>query len=333
MLNNINILDIQKANQIIAPYIHKTPIIKSDSLNHMLGHEIYFKAESLEKTGAFKIRGVLNCFLQEREKKEINKIVCYSSGNHAQAVAHVAGEVGKINAEIYMDKSCSPLKQNSVKKHGANLILTETRIQADQLSHEAGSKDGVLCIPPSDNDLVIAGAATLAYEAIEQADIDFDAIFAPIGGGGLVSGTLISTKHLLPSCLVIGAEPEIANDAYLSKKLGHIHRFPNSPNTIADGLRTLALSPRTFEYIKRIDDIIISNEEEIIYWAAWLNHLLKFLCEPSSAVAMSAAYKWLSKQHTAKKILITISGGNIDQETLNIMWQKDRLSIPPENLS
>lgn len=329
----INYSDIELAAKIISPYLHYTQIMKSDSLNAMLGHDLHFKAESLQKTGAFKVRGVLNCYLQEREKREINKIVCYSSGNHAQAVAYVAGEVGNIQAEIYMDKSCTLLKQNSAKKYGGRVILTDTRQEAESLSFAAGQEKGTLFIHPSDNDLVIAGAGTLVRETILEQNTEYDAIFLPIGGGGLISGSLIAAKTLLPNTKIIGGEPLIANDAYISRTQGKIFKFDQSPMTIADGLRTLALSKRTFSYIQNVDDIITPDEEDILFWTAWLNHLLKVACEPTSAVAMCAANQWLSKQNSLKKILVVISGGNVDQETLNKIWSEDRLKKSPTRIT
>jgi threonine dehydratase len=324
----ISLEQIETALRRISPWLVKTPIITSAYLNNCLGHNIFFKAESLQLTGSFKIRGVLNAII-ESKSKNIKNFSCYSTGNHGLALAWAAREFGA-DAQIFMPSYTSTLKQNIVKSYGANLHLTRTRQLAETKAKEMGKQKGVMFLPPSDNDSVISGAATLLYESLLQEQLIPDAVFTSIGGGGLISGTYATAFHKLKKCIIIGAEPELAQDAYLSKKNEKIYRFKESPQTIADGLRTLGISERTFEYIKKIDDIILSSEDEIIYWTAWLEHLLKISCEPSSAVAMSAAFKWLTTQKTKRDILVMISGGNLDQEMFKKVWKQDHLSIIPK---
>ena len=324
----ITLEEISIAMARISPYILKTPLIFSEFLNEALGHKIYFKAESLQHTGSFKVRGILNTLIANQNSK-FKKITCYSTGNHGLALAW-AGSKFRTNIEVYMPTYTSSLKQNTVKEYGAKLILTRTRDLAELGAKQAGSEKGAFFLSPSDNDLVISGASTLLYESLQQENLKPDAVFASIGGGGLVSGTYATAHHLLKKCQIIGSEPELANDAFLSKKNDKIFRFTESPQTIADGLRTLGITERTFEYIKKLDDIILSTEEEIIYWTAWMDYLLKISCEPSSAVAMSAAFKWLSKQKTKKTILVMISGGNVDQSMQKKIWKQDHLITPPQ---
>ena len=326
----IELEKIIEAYARIAPHLVRTPIFSSEFLNQQLGHNIFFKVESLQKTGAFKIRGVLNKLLS-LDLKKIHKIICYSTGNHGLALAW-AGNKLSVETEIYMPKYTSVLKQNMVKDYGAELILTETREQAEELARLSGSKANCLFLSPSDDDEVIAGAGTLFYEAIQQLEIVPDAVFASIGGGGLISGTFSVAKQLAKRCAVIGGEPEEANDAYLSKQSGQIFRFTDSPKTIADGLRTLGLSARTFEYIQKLDDLILSTEDEIIYWTAWLGHLLKVSVEPSCAVGRSAAYQLLKEKKQFMKVVVLVSGGNLDQEMMKAVWNKDHLTILPKFL-
>jgi threo-3-hydroxy-L-aspartate ammonia-lyase len=158
---------------------------------------------------------------------------------------------------------------------------------------------------------------------------EVDAVFAPCGGGGLLSGTYISTRSLSPKAEIIGAEPLAGNDAAQSRRIGSIQKLLSSPNTIADGARTLEVGDITFEYIKQLSDIYEIDEDRIIYWAQWLVHLLKLQVEPTSAMAMEAAFKWLSHQKSKKRILIILSGGNTDQATSQKIWEKDYLSVIP----
>jgi threonine dehydratase len=326
----IELEKIKQAYARVKPHLVQTPIFFSEFLNSQLGHNIVFKVESLQKTGAFKIRGVMNTLLS-LDLKKIKKITCYSTGNHGLALAWAGKKLG-VETEIYMPIYTSVLKQNIVKDFGANLIITETRNQAEELARKHGNHDSCFFLSPSDDNLVITGAATLLYETSHQLSFHPDAIFAAIGGGGLISGTYCAAQHLYPNSIVIGGEPEVANDAYLSRKNGNIFRFDDSPKTIADGLRTLGLSERTFQYIKQIDDIILANEDQIIYWTAWLEHLLKVSVEPSCAVAMAAAYEWLGNQQGRKNILVMISGGNLDQEMMKTVWRDDHLTILPGSI-
>lgn len=312
---------ILQALNRVKPYINFTPVIESKELNKMLGHKIIFKAESLQVTGAFKVRGVLNTLLSLKEENILpKKIVAYSSGNHARAIAWATNEVMDIEAEIYMHKSTSISKQNAIKALGANLVITETRIEAEQNARKIGNLENNYFMHPSDNDLVITGAATLAYETFGQINETPDAIFAACGGGALLSGTYLGTKahgDRLKAAKIFACEPSIANDASRSFNLGKIVGFEESPLTIADGLRTLKVSERTFKFLQQLDGFIEVSEEEIRYWTAWLHKLLSIPCEPTAAIAMSGAFNWLKLQQKPQTVLVILSGGNLDSE-LNI---------------
>jgi threonine dehydratase len=319
---------ILAAHSRINPFIKKTPILSSKELNNMLGHEVIFKAESVQVTGSFKVRGVLNAFLSLVEQnKTPKKLVAYSSGNHAKAIAWLGSEVAKIPTEIYMHESASKSKQEITKELGAELIITKTRNEAEKQAKAKGMEPGCYFLHPSDNDLVIAGAATLTYEALQEIDQPLDAVFAGCGGGALLSGTYLGITHSNHSCKIFAAEPRIANDASRSYKLGKIVGFDESPATIADGLRTLKVSERTFKYLQKLNGFIEASEEDILYWSVWLNNLLPVPCEPTAATAMASAFRWLKQQKSKQRVMVILSGGNIDQEILDLLQNSNNLDL------
>jgi threonine dehydratase len=321
-------VDIKQAKANIAHYLDNTPLISSTTLNHLLGHNIYFKIDALQKTGAYKVRGVLNHILNLKAKNQLpKKIVCYSTGNHGIGVSWVAQQLN-LEARVYLPKYTARVKYNAIKFYGSEVIETESRIDAEIMSKK-DVKHGYYFLHPSDSDTTIAGAGTLCYEALLEIQSKPDAIFASIGGGGLISGTLIARNLLSPSSLVFGVEPSIADDAYISKRDGKIFAFEHSPKTIADGLKTLRISDRTFEYIKKIDGIYRVEEELICYYTAWLIHLLKVTVEPSCAINLAGAVEWLRYQKDRKNILILISGGNIDPSLYKILYDSNYLDFPP----
>jgi threonine dehydratase len=319
---------IEIAHARIKQHLHETPILHSETLNEMLGHEIYFKVESLQKTGAFKVRGALNHLMTLKEQGNLPaKVVAYSTGNHGIGLAWVARHLG-IHARIYLPDHTSLVKQQAAKYYGAEVIYTKTRAEAEERTKLDG-ENGFYYMHPSDNDLTIAGAGTLCYEALRQADFKPDVIFASCGGGGLLSGTYLAKELLSPQSLLFGTEPRAANDAYLSVKDGKIFRFLDSPDTIADGLKTLGVSERTFKYLQKLDGIYLGDEKDIYYWTAWLIHLLKCAVEPSAALNMIGVCQWLAAQKDRKKVLVMISGGNIDPVLYREIWREDYLLTSP----
>ncbi len=324
----LTIEDIRKAKRRIDPYIHHTPIFTSQLLNSWLGHEIYFKAESLQKVGAFKVRGGCNTvsWLIENDMKT-TRIVANSSGNHAQAVAWAASQFG-IPSTIFMPKTASSVKIQATKAYGAEIVLCETRAQTDEWVEEASKEEGTYWIPPFNHEQVISGQGTAVFEAISEIG-EIDAVFAPCGGGGLASGSLVATRGLLSQAKVIGAEPLAGNDAAQSVRTGKIVRLPDQPKTLADGAMTLAVGDITFEYLKKLDDILEIDEEPMVYWSQWLSHLLKLRVEPTSAMAMEAASQWLKHQQGKKKVVIVLTGGNIDQAKMAKIWENNYLDHQP----
>ncbi|UJH66746.1 serine/threonine dehydratase [Allomuricauda sp. SCSIO 65647] len=325
----LTLSDIEDANRRIGPYINHTPILSSSLLNMWLGHDIFFKCENFQKVGAFKARGGVNAVSWSLENGERPKrLVANSSGNHAQAVAYAAKQFD-IPATIFMPKYSSKVKIQATEGYGANVVLSETRDITDELVREAAMEEGVFWVPPYNHGQVICGQGTSAYEAFCEVK-DIDAVFAPCGGGGLLSGTYIAAKGLSPKTKVIGVEPFNANDAAESLRKGSIQRLSGVPNTLADGAMTMAVGDITFEYLKKLDDFYEIEEEHIVYWTQWLTHLLKCRIEPTSAMTMEAVCRWLKSQKTKQRVLVIISGGNIDQVTTSRIWERDRLQRPPK---
>ena len=327
-MRNLKLIDVENAMVRISKYVNSTPIITSSWLNQQLGHKLYFKAESFQKIGAFKARGACNTISWLIANKQRPKhIVSNSSGNHAQAVAWAASQFG-ISATIYMPATASGIKIQATKSYGAEVVLCETRTVADEFVEREAKKEGVYWLPPYNHEQVISGQGTAAYEALKELG-EVDAVFAPCGGGGLLSGTLIATRGLTGKASVIGTEPSNANDAAESLKKGSIQRLFTAPNTIADGAMTMSVGELTFRYLKQLDDFYEVSEEQIIYWTQWLNHLLKIRIEPTSAMTMGGVVQWLKKQKSSKKILIILSGGNIDPITELKVWKTDYLKFLP----
>lgn len=316
------------AHRRIGPHITRTPLVTSSLLNQWLGHRIHFKAECLQKVGAFKARGACNAIAWQIENgSNPRRIVANSSGNHAQAIAWAARLFG-IPATVYMPANVSGVKARATASYGAEVVLCEDRHEADARVADAAAEDGVVWIPPYNDQQVILGQGTAVYEALSDLG-DVDAVFAPCGGGGLLSGSLIAARGLCPWARVIGAEPLNANDAAESLRTGSIQRLTRPPDTLADGAMTLAVGDITFGYLKQLDGFYEIEEEAIAYWCQWLNHLLKVRVEPTSALGMAAASRWLAAQDGPKTVLVVLSGGNIDQTTAQALWRRDHLTSRP----
>jgi threonine dehydratase len=308
----VNFLDIKAAHDRIKDWVNSTPILTSRTLNRLVNASISFKCENFQRAGAFKFRGAYNTISQlTREEKE-KGVIAHSSGNHAQALA-LAAKLSSIPCVIVMPENSTKVKIDATKGYGAQVVMCGPKLEdRENTTQELIDKHGYTLIHPYDNENIIAGAGTACYELIQEVG-ELDFVFCPIGGGGLISGTSIAAKGLLPNVKVIGCEPEKANDAYRSFTSGHL--VPNtSIDTIADGLRT-SLSERTFGYIiNNVDQIITVTEEEIIDAMRFLWERLKIVVEPSGAVSLAGI---LTKKIDIenKKVGIIISGGNIDLES------------------
>ncbi len=303
--------DVTAAAQRIAPHVHHTPVFRSRLLDEWLGGPVVLKAEHLQRIGAFKARGAMNAVLQLSERAAAAGVVAHSSGNHAQALALAAG-VRQIPATIVMPVNAPGVKKAAVAGYGAAIVEcepTQTAREAEVARIIADT--GATEVHPYDNDLIIAGAATAAMELLRQVP-DLDTIVAPVGGGGLLSGTCIAAHGIDEHVRVVGAEPLGADDAARSLRAGRPLPQPD-PQTIADGLRT-GLSERTYAIIaEHAEDILTVTEEAIVEAMRFVWTRTKLLIEPSAAVAVAAVRTGdFSSQHTG----IILSGGNVDLDAL-----------------
>ena len=330
-MSSVTFADVQTAEKRIHSFINKTPVLESQLLNNWLGHKLFFKAECFQKTGAFKLRGALNMMLKAKEEGRLgSQVVASSSGNHAQAVAYAAKILG-VKATIYSAQNISKVKAAATAYYGATLDLSASRKEADEKVAEAASEEGVLWMPPFNHNDIIAGQGTAALEAFGQTG-EVDSVFAPVGGGGLISGSLISTRALFPKASIIGVEPLAANDAAESLRTGVIQSLPEQPNTLADGAATLQVGEKTFPHLQALDGFYEVDEIKIAYWTQWLQHLLKIHVEPTCAMSMGAVVEWLKSQTSEQKVLVMLSGGNIDQQNMLKIWQYDHLQKAPSLL-
>ncbi len=314
---------ILEAHARIATRIHRTPVLTSASLDAMSGAHLFFKCENLQKTGSFKIRGASNAILSLSEKEAAHGIVTQSSGNHGAAVACAAGWRG-VPAFIVMPKNAPAVKVRAIEAYGGKITFCEPKVSSrNEVCARVQSETGAVLIHPFDNDQIIAGQATAAKELLEEIP-DLDAVFAPVSGGGLLSGTCLGAKGLHPGIRVFGCEPERADDAYRSLSTGTLQSLESS-DTIADGLRA-SLAPRTFAILRdNVEGILLASEEEIIAAMRTVWERMKIIIEPSSAVAIAPLLKPGTvatldlpprRDAAPPKLGVILSGGNVDLSSL-----------------
>ncbi|HXN29409.1 MAG TPA: pyridoxal-phosphate dependent enzyme [Candidatus Acidoferrales bacterium] len=304
---------IRAAHRLIAPRIHRTPVITCASLDHIAQAQLFFKCENLQKTGSFKIRGASNAVLSLTDEQAKFGVAAPSSGNHAAALSQAARWRG-IPAYIVMPRNSSPAKKSAVKAYGGQITECEPNMASrEAVVAELIRRTGAHLVHPYNDARVIAGQGTAALELLEEIP-DLDAVITPASGGGLLSGTAIAAKSLRPAIRVIGAEPRNADDAYRSLASGKIEAAATT-ETMADGLRA-TLCPLTFSILReKADEISLVTEEEIVQAMLLLWERTKLVVEPSGAVAAVPAL--FGKIGAAgKKIGIILSGGNLDLRKL-----------------
>lgn len=306
--------DIIEAHKLIKPYIHHTPVLTSQSINRIIGAEIFFKCENLQKTGAFKFRGASNAIFSLTENEAVKGVGTHSSGNHAAALAHAASLRG-IKAYIVMPSNAPEIKKKAVSGYGGEITFCEPTLQARESTLETIVKEkGIIVIHPYNNPKVIAGQGTAALELMNDIK-DIELVMSPVGGGGLLSGTAISVKSLNPGCRVIAAEPAGADDAFQSFHAGYIIPSVN-PKTIADGLLT-SLGELNFSIIREnVDDIVTVSEQAIIDAMRLIWERMKIIIEPSSAVPLAALLQNKIDCKKYRRIGIILSGGNVELSKL-----------------
>jgi threonine dehydratase len=309
----ITVSDIHQAAKRVRPYAHHTAVLTSASLDQRVGAQVYLKCENFQRVGAFKFRGACNAVFSLSEKEASRGVSTHSSGNHAQALA-LAAKLRGIPAYIVMPDNAPAVKKAAVAGYGGKITFCEPTLEArEAMLAKVVEATGSEVIHPYNNERVIAGQGTVALELLEDVP-DLDVIVAPVGGGGLLSGTSIAAVGLKPGIRVIGAEPEMADDAYRSIQTGEIIPSTN-PKTIADGLLT-SLGTMTFPIIReRVERIVTVTETGIIEAMKFVWERAKIVIEPSAAVAV--AVLWERKiDLSGLKVGIILSGGNVDLEKL-----------------
>ncbi len=302
--------DVIAAAGRIAGHAHRTPVLTSRTANEQLGAQLFFKAENLQRMGAFKFRGAYNALAKFDAAQRKAGVVAFSSGNHAQAIALSAKLMG-IPATIVMPLDAPAAKVAATRGYGAT-VVTYDRYKEDreQIGRDLAEKHGLTLIPPYDHADVIAGQGTAAKELFEEVG-ELDVLFVPLGGGGLLSGSALSTRALSPRCKLFGVEPEAGNDGQQSFRSGSIVHI-DTPQTIADGAQTQHLGHLTFPIIRRdVDDILTVSDAQLVEEMRFYAARMKIVAEPTGALSLAAA-RAMKDQLQGKKVGILISGGNVD---------------------
>ena len=309
----LTLQDIHAAAERIQPYVHRTPVLTNQSLNERVGAQVFLKCENLQKVGAFKFRGACNAVFSLSDEEAKSGVATHSSGNHAQALA-LAAKLRGIPAFIVMPENAPAVKKAAVAGYGGHITFCEPTLEAREATlTKVVGLTAANVVHPYNDERVIAGQGTAALEFLEEVH-DLDVIVTPVGGGGLLSGTSIAATETKPGIRVIAGEPEMADDAYRSMRVGEI--LPAlKPQTIADGLLT-SLGTLTFPLIQqRVEQIVTVSEQGIIDSMKFIWERAKIVIEPSAAVAVGVL--WEKKiDLTGLNVGIILSGGNVDLEKL-----------------
>ena len=301
--------DVLAASERIHAYIHRTPVLTSSYLNQLTGAEIFFKCENLQKVGAFKARGACNAVFGLSDVDAAKGVATHSSGNHAGALSYAAAKRG-IAATVVMPYTAPAAKKAAVQSYGGKIIECEpTQAAREAALEQVVADSGADAVHPYDDARVIAGQATCVLELHQQID-DLDAVVAPIGGGGLISGTCLALSTLAPTTRIYAAEPANADDAWRSLKAGEIIE-QDAQQSVADGLKT-NLKPRTWHFVsKHVEDILLASEEEILdaMYLTW--ERMKIIIEPSSSVPLAVILK-NRDLFRGQRLGVIITGGNVD---------------------
>lgn len=302
--------DVVAASERIAGVAHRTPVLTSSTADAALGAEIYFKCENFQRMGAFKFRGSYNALMKFSPAQRKAGVVAFSSGNHAQGIALSARLLG-IPATIVMPHDAPAAKVAATRGYGAQVVIYDRyKEDREQIGRDLAAKHGLTLIPPYDHEDVIAGQGTAAKELFEEVGL-LDYVFAPLGGGGLLSGTALATRALSPGARLYGVEPEAGNDGQQSFRSGAIVHI-DTPKTIADGAQTQHLGNLTFPIIQRdVDDILTASDEQLRAEMRFFAERMKMVVEPTGCLGLAAA-RAMKAQLQGKRVGIIISGGNID---------------------
>ncbi len=304
--------DVLSAAAHIAPQAHRTPVLRSRRINESVGADVVFKCENFQRMGAFKFRGAFNALSRFTPGQRRSGVVTYSSGNHAQAIA-LAARLLDIPATIVMPHDAPASKVAATEGYGGQVVrydrYTEDR---EEIGRALAADRGLTLIPPYDHPHVIAGQGTAAKELFEEVG-DLDALFVPLGGGGLLSGTALSARALSPGCALYGVEPEAGDDGRRSLREGSIVHI-DTPKTIADGAQTQHLGAHPFEIIRReVDDIVTATDADLVDAMRLFGSVMKIVVEPTGCLGL-AAVRNLAAELGGKQVGVIVSGGNVDLE-------------------
>ncbi|KWF98891.1 serine dehydratase [Burkholderia cepacia] len=304
--------DVAAAAARLEGHAHRTPVMTSRTIDEALGAQVFFKCENLQRMGAFKFRGAFNALSRFDAEQRRNGVVAFSSGNHAQAIALSARILG-IPATIVMPQDAPAAKIAATRGYGGNVVTydryTEDR---EQIGRDLAARHGLTLIPPYDHPDVIAGQGTAAKELFDEVG-PLDAVFTPLGGGGLLSGTALATRALSPHATLYGVEPEAGNDGQQSFRSGAIVHI-DTPRTIADGAQTQHLGNLTFPIIRRdVDDILTATDAELVDCMRFFATRMKIVVEPTGCLSF-AAVRRMKDALQGKRVGVVISGGNVDLE-------------------
>ncbi len=305
--------DMLTAHERIKPHIHRTPVCTSDYLNELTGAQLFFKCENFQKAGAFKVRGATNAVFGLSEEAARNGVCTHSSGNHALSLSYAAGRRG-IPCNVVMPRTAPQAKKDAVIGYGGTITecAPSTSSREEVFATVQGMTGGNF-VHPYNDPRVIAGQATCSRELIEQTD-GVDMVVAPIGGGGMISGTCLTLTNMAPGTQIIAAEPEQADDAYRSFKAGYIIA-DDAPDTVADGLK-VPLKDLTWHFVSsHVTDILTASEQEIIDAMKLIWKRMKIIVEPSSAVPLATILKNRDR-FVGKRVGVIITGGNVDLDAL-----------------
>lgn len=309
----VTFTDIQAAAERIRGVAQITPVFHSRLFDQMVGREVYFKGEHLQRTGSFKFRGAYNRLVQLNHAERERGVVAFSSGNHAQGVA-LAAQLLSIPATIVMPNNAPPVKIAATKSYGATVRLYDPATESrEAIGQQFADEYGMTLVPPFDDERVIAGQGTGALELMQQVS-ELDTLVVPIGGGGLISGWAIAAKSINPAIKVIGVEPVGADDVAQSLEHGSIVTIA-PPTTIADGVRTLAPSQLTFGLIQQyVDEVVLVNDEQIMQAMRWIMLTMKQVVEPTGALTAAAIIAGCAKH--GLRVGTVLCGGNVAPDML-----------------
>lgn len=302
--------DVVSAAGQIEGHALRTPVLTSAALDAETGAQFFFKAENLQRIGAFKFRGAFNALTRFSDEQKKRGVIAFSSGNHAQAVALSAKLLG-ISATILMPEDAPESKLEATRGYGANVItFNRYKDDRDALTNRLAEEGGLTLIPPYNHPHIIAGQGTATKELIEEVG-PLDTLFVCVGGGGLIAGSALAAKALSPDCAVYGVEPEAGNDVQQSLRAGKIVRI-DTPQTLADGAQTQAPGDLTFAIIReKVTDVLAVSDQALVDGMKFFARQMKLVVEPTGCLAFAGA-RQMADQLRGKRVGVIVSGGNVD---------------------